>query len=365
MATNVSPDYIRAEEKYRSAQNDPDRLAALQEMLSTVPKHKASEKLQADLKTRISVLRKAVANKPAAKAGPVDLFHVPRGGAGQIVLVGAPNSGKSSLVGAVTSAQVKIAPYPYTTVTPLPGMWKWQDVQLQLVDTPPMTADHVPSGLMGTLRAADVLAIVVDASGELLEEAEAVIGILNQRGLEPATVPASALKEAAREQLDLPPLADDSAAEEEGGPQPPVRAVGDPARAAGRRTRVPAVIVAAKADAAAAGNIDTLREIYAGRLEVLPVSATVPAGFEELGAKLWELLSVIRIYTKEPGKPVDKERPYTLPQDSTIDDLCRLIHKDLPEKFKFARIWGEGRFSGQQVHLTEALRDKDTVEVHT
>ena len=187
MATNQSPEYIRAEEKYRTATTDDVRLAALQEMLATVPKHKASEKLQADLKTRISTLKKQMAKGPTGPKKAVDLFHVPKGGAGQIVLIGAPNCGKSLLVATTTNAPVKVAEYPYTTTVPAPGMWKFEDVQLQLVDTPPLTAESVPGGLMGTIRAAEVIVIVVDAAGDLLEEAEMVTGVLAARGVEPVS----------------------------------------------------------------------------------------------------------------------------------------------------------------------------------
>jgi hypothetical protein len=165
---NLTPDYERAERRYREAGDDEQRLAALREMFATVPKHKGTEKIQADLKRRISQFRKAVARKPL-KA--IDPFHVPRSGAGQAVLVGLPNVGKSSLVAKLTHAPVKIAPYPFTTSVPVPGMCLYEDVQLELVDTPPLTVEHVPGGLLNTIRNADVIVLVVDASSEPLEQA--------------------------------------------------------------------------------------------------------------------------------------------------------------------------------------------------
>ncbi len=325
MPANLTPEYEKAEQRFRRAATDAERLEALQEMLRTIPKHKGTDRMQGDIKRRISKMRKDVAKKGAGKG--FDQFHVPRSGAGQVVLVGPPNTGKSSIVATTTNAPVKVADYPYTTALPMPGMWPYEDVQIQLVDTPPITPEHVPPGLMGTINYADVIAIVVDAAGGLLEQADDVFSILTSRGLELVGVP--------RNQID--------------GENHHQRS---------------AVLLANKSDLAPAGNIDALGELYAGRLDVISVSAASGNGLDELGRRLWELLAVIRVYTKEPGKPVDKDRPYILEIGSTINDLAVEIHRDLPEKMKFARIWGEGRFNGQRVHRSEALHDKDVVEIH-
>jgi hypothetical protein len=294
-------------------------------MLRTIPKHKGTEKMQADIKRRLSQLRKAEAKKPRARAA--DPFHVPPGGAGQVVLVGAPNVGKSMLVAATTNAPVKVADYPYATAIPFPGMWRYEDVQIQLVDTPPMTADRIPAGLMATVRLADAVAVVVDAAGEALAQAETTLELLAGRGIALHSIPRNALD------------------------------ADDPGARCG-------LIVANKADLAGAGDVAALRELYAGRLEVRAVSAAAGEGLDALARRLWELLAVIRVYTKQPGLPPDRDKPFTLPAGATIEDLARAIHRELPEKMRFARIWGDGRFSGQQVHRSECLHDRDTVEIH-
>lgn len=324
MPANLTPDYERAEKRLRQAADDAERLDALREMLSTIPKHKGTEKMQADIKRRISQMAKAAAKKTHVKGA--DPFHIPRGGAGQIVLLGPPNVGKSQLVATTTHAAVKVADYPFTTALPVPGMWYYQDVQLELVDTPPVTAGHVPPGLMGTIRAADIIAVVVDAATDPLEQAELVLGLLTERGITLASLPRAEL-----------------------GP--------DPARHSG-------LLVANRIDLADRAAAAALAELYAGRIEVHAVSAASGEGLDTLAQALWRLLGAIRVYTKEPGRPPDRDRPFTLPVGSTIEDLARAIHRELPEKMKFARIWGDGRFSGQQVHRTESLHDKDIVEVH-
>ncbi len=325
MPANLTPEYEKAELRYRQATTDEERLAGLQEMLSAIPKHKGTEKMQADIKHRISQLRRE-GQKAAHSKGP-DPFHIPRGGAGQVVLIGPPNTGKSSLLAATTKAEVKVADYPFSTMLPQPGMWHRDNVQIELVDTPPGTAEHVPTGLMGTIRNADVVCIVVEAGEAALEQVELVLGVLEVRGLGLQTLARNAI-----------PTADAS-------------------RRAG-------LIVATKADLAAPGAVEALRELYVGRLEAMAVSARTRQGLDDLFKRLWELLAMIRVYSKEPGRPPDMHKPFVVPAGATVAELARQIHRDLPERMKFARLWGHSRFEGQQVHKTEPLRDRDVVEIH-
>lgn len=209
----------------------------------------------------------------------------------------------------------------------MPGMWHFEDVQIQLVDTPPVTAEHMPAGLLGTVRSSDIVALVVDASADPLEQAEMVMGLLACRGVGLRSLP--------HHELD----------------------VSDPGLHSG-------ILIANKIDCARAEDIATLRELHAGRVEVQTVSALTGEGLNDLQRRLWQLLNVIRVYTRQPGKPPDLQKPFTLASGSTVQDLAATIHRELPERMKFARIWGDGRFSGQHVHRTEPLRDKDIVEVH-
>ncbi len=326
MPANLTPEYDKAEQRYREAGTDQEKLLGLQEMLSKIPKHKGTDHMQADIKRKISLLRKDIAKKGPSKGGP-DPFHVPKTGAGQVVLIGPPNVGKSALVATCTNASVKVAEYPYTTAVPAPGMLEYEGVQIQLVDTPPLTPEHVPAGLMGTINFADVIAVVIDAAADPLEQADATLALLAERGLELRPVPRGQLDPDAHRQCS-------------------------------------AVLLANKADLARSEDLDLLAELYAGRIDVLPVSAATGNGLDRLAGHLWKLLDLIRVYTKEPGRPIDHDRPYTLPPQATIQDLAHEIHRDLPAKIKFARIWGAGRFDGQRAHRSEVLHDKDVVEIH-
>ena len=325
MPANLTPDYERAEKEYRQASTDEEKLDALREMLRNIPKHKGTERMQADLKRRISQLRKAEGKKGAGRG--IDPFHVPKSGAGQIILVGPPNVGKSMLMATTTNALAKVGDYPFTTAVPAPGMWQYEDVQIQLVDTPPMTDGHIPAGLVGTIRLADIISIVVDAAADPLEQTEMVLNLLDAKNISLRSVPHGELDEE------------------------------DPGVRSG-------IIVANKVDTAPPENISVLCEIYAGKLEVHPVSAATGEGLEQLAERLWQLLGVIRVYTKQPGRPADYATPFTLHVGSTVEDLAREIHRELPEKMKFARMWGEGRHNGQQVRRNQDLHDRDVVEIH-
>jgi ribosome-interacting GTPase 1 len=331
MPANLTPEYEKAEVRYRRATTDKERVAALEEMLSAIPKHKGTEKMQADIKRRLSHLRKAEQKSSHAK-GP-DPFHVPHSGAGQVVIIGPPNTGKSSLLAATTHAEAKVADFPFTTTVPLPGMWEMDDVQIELVDTPPLTPEHVPPGLWGTIRNADVVGVMVEAGEMALDQVEMMLGILKARGLTLCSVPRNLI----------------SAANEH---------------------RQSGLIIANKIDAADPETIQALTSLYDNsvkggeRLAIVPISTRLRQGLDGLFTRLWELLAMVRIYAKEPGKPPDLSKPFVIPLGSTVADLALQIHRDLPERMKFARLWGHSRFAGQQVHKTEVLQDRDVVEMH-
>src|SRR6516165_3320995 len=162
MAVNLTPQYLEAEAEYKRAQTAEERLECLKKMWALVPKHKASEKLQAELKTKLSEAREEVEKerKSPKKAG---VSHkIPKQGAGQVILVGGPNGGKSRILTRLTRATPEVAPYPFTTREPHAGMMEWEDVRVQLIDTPPITADFMESHLSSMVRSAEACLLVVD-----------------------------------------------------------------------------------------------------------------------------------------------------------------------------------------------------------
>jgi len=329
MPANLTPEYLAAEQAYREAKTDEERLACLERMLAVIPKHKGTDHMQADLKRRIAKLRRKPSVRPGARHR--DPFAIERNGAGQVVLLGPPNCGKSSLVGALTKARVNITDYPYGTHSPAPGMAYHEDVQIQLVDMPPVTLDGVPPGAMGAYRNADVILIVVDLSSpEALEQLEESLELLDRRGIAP-----------------VGRHTDHNERDHEG------------------RQLKSAIIVGTKLDAEGAREtFDALQDLYRDRLPILAVSAHARQGLQELTAALFRILDVIRVYSKEPGKPPDLEVPFILPRGSTVVDMARVVHRDFPERLKYACVWGSAKFDGQQVPRDHVLQDRDIVELH-
>jgi ribosome-interacting GTPase 1 len=329
MAVNLTPQYHEAEVEYKRAQTAEERLACLRKMWSLLPKHKASEKLQAELKTKMSDLAAEVeyAKRHPKKVGVS--YKFPKQGAGQYVVVGAPNAGKSRLLTRLTRAAPEVAPYPFTTREPHAGMMDWHDVRVQLIDTPPITADVYEHYLTGMVRTADAAALFTDlADDDGPFATEAVVEKLA----------------AVKTVLSGSPLA-----------HPDDPTVDSPKT----------VLVANKLDAdGAADRLEIVREMFTERFPILPVSLERGDGCEELRDALYRLLNVIRIYTKQPGKPADKSAPFTIPAGGTVHDLAERVHKDVAEKLKSARVWGTGVFDGQTVGRDHVLHDGDVAELH-
>ena len=181
MPANLTPVYNDAEERFRNAATNEEKIAALEEMLSVMPKHKGTDGLRADLRASSAGSGRP---PPQKKAGThVDIFHVPRSGAGQVVLLGMPNTGKSSILAALTKAKVVVADFPFATQVPVPGMVRYEDVQIQLVDMPPITADYSAPGQVGTYRNGDLIAVVIDLSQDVEEQILVLMDFLESRKL--------------------------------------------------------------------------------------------------------------------------------------------------------------------------------------
>jgi ribosome-interacting GTPase 1 len=328
MPANLPPQYSKAEETYRRAATPAARLEALRELFRLLPKHKGTEKLQAELKQKIS---RAKEDLEGAKGGikKTGVSHkVPREGAGRVVVVGPPNAGKSAILAALTNAKPEVAPYPFTTRAPQPGMVSHLDVRFQLLDLPPITADVMEPWVADFVRTADAALLVIDlGDDDLLDAAETVLRRLAEVHVDlVATLPYDVEDEVLQ--------------------------------------HVQTILVANKHDAEGAeSRLELAREWFGPRFPILSVSSGKRDGLERLASMAYHLLGVLRVYTKAPGKPADRSSPFTVPVGSTVGDLARQIHRDLEHSFKSARVWGTGVFDGQAVKRDHELHDGDVVEL--
>jgi ribosome-interacting GTPase 1 len=322
MPANLTPQYLGAEKRYRAAKEIPDKIAALEEMLTVIPKHKGTDRLRGDLKSKLAKLR----TEAAKRKGPKRTlgYKIDPEGAGQAVLVGAPNSGKSELVCRLTKARPEVADYPFTTRVPTPGMMAFENTTVQLVDLPPISEGYLEPWVFDVIRRADVALLVVDLAVDPLAQLEAVEAILGENKLG---------------------LMDE--------------------RSVQGWLSKPCLVVANKLDAPGAQEtLELFHELMPQRLPLVAVSAHSGEGLPELAERVFRTLGVLRVYTKVPGKDVDRRSPFLVPEGSTMGDLAGRIHKDFLAKLRYARVWGDQTFQGQMVQRDYVLREGDVIEFH-
>jgi len=319
MPANLPPQYFDVEKKYREARELREKLVYLQEMLAIIPKHKGTEKLQADLKTRISKTKDMISKQKKSGGTGGAWYQVEKQGAGQIVMVGLPNSGRSSLLNSLTNAHAEVALYPFTTNLPQVGMMEYEDIKIQIVDTPPLH-DDAPPWLFGLYRNGDILLIVLDAASDVVQDFDAVMDALNARNIFAEDADSVNMKKA--------------------------------------------IVVLNKSDS---GDQDALRlfeEQCKEKFPVAMVSAKSSEGIEELRNLIFATLGIIRVYTKKIGHSIEKRDPVVLKVGTTVIDAAEHIHKDFRKNLKFARLWSDSNYQGLRVEKNHVLTDGDVLEFH-
>lgn len=321
---------MKLEAEFRQAAAPAERLEKLRELYRLLPKHKGTEKLQSDLKQKMSELRDDLEQGRKAGGKRTGLSRrVPREGAGQVVLVGPANSGKSSLLAGLTNAKPEIAAYPFTTRNAQPGIMTWEDAAVQLVDLPAIAADFLESWVPSVIRSADAAILTADLSDDdFAEGLETSLAVLAERRVVLVN--------------ELPFDDDDESTR-----------------------HLKTLLVAAKIDSDGAGErLPILKEWFESRFPIVGWSARTGEGLETLRRATYDLLGVIRVYSKAPGKPIDRTRPFILPIGASVLDLARQVHKDLESSLKFAKVWSGGGSEPRTVKRDHELADADLVELH-
>ena len=325
MPANLPPQYFEAEKKLRTAKTTTDKIMALEEMLAIMPKHKGTDKLRADLRHRIAKQVEASDKKAATQRASM---LIEKEGAAQIVVIGLPNAGKSQLVSSITNASPTVAEYPFTTRAATPGMMEFENIQIQLIDTPPLTGESTEWWLVNTIRRADALLMVVDLTDAPLAQMEAITAQLE------------------RMRIGL--------GEETAEAEPDVVL-----------SQKKALIVGNKIDLDnTSTNYQALLSKYGEQLPVVTISAKEGNGLEELKLKIYQMLDIIRVYTKAPGKKPDYTEPIVIKRGSKLEDAAAQVHKDFLAKLKYARLWGSGKHDGIMAKRDHILEDGDVIELH-
>jgi len=321
MPANLPPQYFEAEKRFRLAKSPEEKIAALEDMLAIMPKHKGTDHLRAELRTRIAKLTQLATKKSGARRASM---LIEREGAAQVAVIGLPNTGKSRLVASITNASPAVAEYPFTTHSAMPGMMEFENIQIQLIDTPPL----VPQSIEWWLRHLLALLVVVALNDAPLSQMEDIKAQLDKMRI-------SIGKRRAEEEADIVLY------------------------------QKKALIVSNKLDLDnASKNYIALQNEFRGQIPVTAVSAKEGTGLEELKVAIYQMLDIIRVYTKTPGQKPDFTDPIVLERGSTLEDAAAAVHKDFARKLKFARIWGSGKHDGVMAKRDHILQDGDVIELH-
>jgi len=330
MPTNLTPEYYKIEKLYKEATDHAEKIELLEEMMSKIPKHKGTDHLRADLRRKLSKMKTSSEQSKKGASRQSSPYNIGKEGAGQIVVVGAPNVGKSTLVATQTNADPEVSPAPFTTWGPTPGMMAIDNMQVQLIDTPPLNPDHVEADMFNLLRKCDMILMMVDLHADPVEQLENSMALLAGQRIAPDHL--------------------------EGEIEGEVRRV----------FVKPCLVLANKCDEESDDEIfEIFRELLESDCPMIPISAATGRNIDTLKEKIYDTLQIMRVYSQAPGDEARKDLPFVLPIGSSVETFAGKVHQDFAENMKSARVWGKSAaFEGQTVSREHILQDGDIVELN-
>jgi ribosome-interacting GTPase 1 len=328
MPTNLPPEYFEVDKRYRAAKTPAEKIETLEELLSTIPKHKGTDKLRGDLRKKLAKLKASAQTRK--KTGKRETgFRIDREGAGQVLVIGSANTGKSSLVAALTNATPEVSETPFSTWAATPGMMPIENVQVQLIDTPPLNREFIEPELMDLIRRCDLILIVLDLHTQPIQQLEDTLAQMKEHRIYPLRLKA----------------------EHEGE---------------SRLTFVPILVLVNKCDDDSCdSDFEALCELLENHWPMLPVSSKTGRNFDRLKQEVFDRLELVRVYSKIPGKEPDLQSPFVMKRGGTVEEFASKVHQDFVKNLKSARVWGSSAFDGQKVPRDYVLHDEDIVELRT
>ncbi len=325
MPTNLPPEYFEAEKRYKEATDPKEKAEALEELISKIPKHKGTDKLRAEYRKKLSKLKSAAQSKK--KTGRHESqFHIDKEGDGRVVILGCANTGKSSLVNELTNAEPEISENPFTTWAPQPGMMEFENIHIQLIDTPPLERDYMEPELVDLIKNSDLVLLMLDLNSYPLQQYERSIAVLKQNRILP------------------------------------LHKEGD---ADVHYFKVKILIVVNKNDDESKDeDFAVLKELLEDEWNLIPLSLKTKRNLIGFEREIIKAMDIIRVYSKAPGKNAQLDSPFVLNAGSTVEDFAEKVHKDFLVNLKTAKIWGADVYDGQQVGRDHLLNDGDIVELH-
>ncbi len=327
MPTNLPAEYAEAEKLYREATTPEQKIARLEEMISTIPKHKGTDKLRADYRRRLSKMKEAASQSSKRSRGAVSPYLVDKEGAGQLAIIGPTNVGKSSLVVALTNANPEVSAAPFTTWQPTPGMMLVENIQIQLIDTPPLNPDYVEPEFLALIRRADLVLLVVDLQMDPLQQLEDALALLEEHRIVPLHWQ-------------------------------------DRYTGQQRLTFVPLLLLVNKHDdESTEEDFQIFLELLEEDCPLVALSTISGRNLDYLKQVVFERLGIIRVYSQAPGQDPQTDSPFILQKGDTVADFAGRVHRDFYDNLKTARVWGAGVYDGQMVSRDHVLHDEDVVEL--
>ncbi len=331
MPANLPPQYYELEREFKAELDNVEKLRMAQELLRMMPKHKGTDKVQAEMKTKISKLKKLISGgeKSHGAKTSVSFDSIQKEGEKQIILIGPPNSGKSSLLDCFTHAKPLIADYPYTTREPMPGMMTFKHVPFQLIDTPPISEELYESYMNGLIRTADLVVLVADLSTDNMEkDIDFILNKMEEKRINLIPSLPHEDEEYNKNSDKLTVISAHKSYEDESG----------------KRLKI-------------------LKEKF-NRFSLVATSILDEDSLENFKQAIFDSMKIIRVFTKRIGHAPVFDNPIVLPVGGNVQQAAIALHKDFAQKLKFAKLWGEGKHDGQKAMADFVLCDGDIIEFH-